>query len=484
MTAFTDDQLKAIQGFGIGGFKKDHQELLFLRFPNADAGKQFVAWTGPQVANAWETTSFNALFDEIKARTNTEPLEATWTALMISAAGFVTLGVPTTDLPAGEGTNAFNQGMAARSAQIGDTRPGDAPGSWRAPFQPGAGVHAAVVVASDDPEDLAGQVEAIANQAAAFGCEVVFQEAGATLPPPLTGHEHFGFRDGLSQPAIADFDTPPAPSEPPAVAPGEFVLGFADHTGAPATAGPLWQNGSFVVFRRLTQDVAAFRTQATADVPGANPVESPELLAAQMVGRWPSGAPLELNPASDPGPAGISNAFQYGANGDNDGQKCPVWAHIRKANPRDEATPGGAADDPGLHRMLRRGIPFGPPLPSEATADDGLERGLHFFCVVTDLNRQFEFIQAQWLNSPNFPTGTPKPTQPSQYGPPAQGPPNGPDPVVGEHDDGVDCVLVQASGSHPFPLPTQVVHVTAGEYFFLPSISALTQIGAAPKPTA
>lgn len=92
---------------------------------------------------------------------------------------------------------------------------------------------------------------------------------------------------------------------------------------------------------------------------------------------------------------------------------------------------------------------------------------------------QFEFIQANWLNSANCPTGTPTPAQPGAYGPPAQGSPNGPDPLVGEHDDGVNCVLVQPSGPHPFPIATQVVHVTAGEYFFLPSIGALTQMSTA-----
>lgn len=226
----------------------------------------------------------------------------------------------------------------------------------------------------------------------------------------------------------------------------------------------------------LTQDVAAFRAQVAAGIPGADPAITPEQTAAKLVGRWPSGAPLELNPASDPGPSGVTNAFSYHAT-DDDGQICPRWAHIRKANPRDETTPDPTGDNPQAHRMIRRGSPFGEPLPTGATTDDGQERGLHFMCVVADVARQFEFIQRQWLNDPNFPGGQPATTA-GPYGPPAQGQPDGPDPLVGEFDAGVQCVLHQAGGTHPFPLLAQAVHVTGGEYFLLPSLSLIASLAA------
>lgn len=194
------------------------------------------------------------------------------------------------------------------------------------------------------------------------------------------------------------------------------------------------------------------------------------------MGRWPSGASLEVNNAADAG-SGTDNDFQYRAAPFNDdaGQKCPHFAHIRKANPRDETTPIPATDDPRFHRMIRRGIPFGPPLSVGATSDDGTARGLHFMCVVSDLDRQFEFIQRQWLNDPNFPSGVPSATS-GAYSPVPQSTPDGPDPVVGEHDAGAQCVLNQASGQHPFPVQVQLVRVTAGEYFFIPSLSALGSI--------
>lgn len=476
MTAFTDQQLQDIQGFGLGGFRKDSQESLFIKIGTPDGGKTFLRWLTPHVANAWEVDRFNRVFSEVRRRTGDESVKATWTGVMISAAGYAALGVPLADLPTGESNSAFAAGMANRSTQIGDVQPGDVPASWLAPFQPNANeVHIAVIVASDDACDLDAHLVSIYQKAVETGCTVVFHERGATLPIPHTGHEHFGFKDGISQPAIDGFDDPPAPNEPSVVAAGEIVLGYPDAGGATVGTGTVWENGSFVVFRRLTQDVMGFRTLASAGVPGSDPAVPQDLLAAKMIGRWPSGAPIEQFPDADPGLGNESNAFGFGT--DADGHACPVWAHIRKTNPRDETTPGGATDDPTRHRMLRRGIPFGPPLPGAATADDGATRGLHFFCVIADIDRQFEFIQRNWMNNPNFPIGG-VPAQPGgQYTPPTPGTlAGGPDPVVGEHDGSAQCVFQQASGQHPFPVATEVVHVTAGEYFFLPALSALTKI--------
>ncbi len=473
MPAFTDSQLQDIQGFGIAGFRKDHQELLCVQFGDPAAARRLLAWLLPLTASAWEVGMFNRVFSQVRARTGAEALSAIWTAVLISSAGFKALGVATSGLPAGEGTNAFIAGMANRSAQIGDTGP-DAPATWLPPFR--SGVHMCVVVAADEPDDLDERVTAIAEQIAACGCEVVFQERGETLPAPLTGHEHFGFKDGISQPAIDGYDDPPASNEPPPVPPGEFVLGYPNSRGDIVQAtGNLWTNGSFSVFRRLYQDVAGFRRQTAAGVPGSNPTLTADQTAAALVGRWPSGAPLELNPTTDPGAGGVSNAFQFKAPlfNDDDGRNCPRFAHIRKANPRDETTPDPAGDDPKFHRMIRRGIPFGPVLAPTATQDDGQQRGLHFFSIVADLDRQFEFVQRQWLNEPNFPNGQPKP---GGYNPPPQGPPDGPDPIVGEHDAGDQCLLVQASSQHQFPIASELARVTGGEYFFVPSLTSLAAL--------
>ncbi len=475
--AFTDAELDQIQGFGIAGFRKDHQETLFVRIGAPTGGQQLLGWLQPQIATASEVGAFNMLFKEVRARLNREPpLAAVWTAVMVSAAGLRALGVPTADLTA-SGADAFGAGMPARSSNIGDTQPTDVPTQWLTPFQPGANqVHLAIVIAADKEEDLDEQVTSVGNAVSSFGCEIVFQERGATLPTPLTGHEHFGFEDGISQPVIQGYGEPPLPSEPPPVAAGELVLGFPDNTGATVQTGTAWANGSFVVFRRLRQDVAGFRTFVDAGVPGASPTLQGEAFAARLVGRWPDGAPVESNAVTDPGPDHDTNAFGYSA--DPTGLNCPVWAHVRKANPRDTAGLVGTPNDPARHRMLRRGIPFGTPLADGLTTDDGEPRGLHFFCVVAAIDRQFEFVQANWLNNPNFPLGVPSPAGP--YGPPPANPPNGPDPVVGEHDSSAHCLLQEAAGSVQFPVPSEFVHVTAGEYFFLPALGTIAAWGTQP----
>ncbi|HUY24495.1 MAG TPA: Dyp-type peroxidase [Candidatus Saccharimonadales bacterium] len=478
---FTPENLQDIQGFGIAGFNKDWQESIFIKLPSATVGKEFLAWLQPQVANAWEVGTFNELFAEIRERTGREPLRATWTAVMISAAGYVALGVTTDDLPAGQSATAFNAGMAARSAQIGDTQQaGDAPSGWLAPFQQSADqVHVAVVVAADDESDLDQQVVEITEKAVDLGCEVVFVELGRTLPPPLTGHEHFGFKDGISQPSITGYGNPAQSDEPPTVSPGAFIFGYPDQSGSVVPVGPNWTDGSFVVFRRLTQDVAGFRNLAAAGVPEASPAPTAAEMGAKLIGRWPSGAPIELFPHGDPGPGneGSWNDFLFDANEDTNGATCPVWAHIRKANPRDEV-PAGGPDDPLGHRMIRRGIPFGPPLPVGVLQDDGIARGLHFFSVVADLDQQFEFVQLNWMNNSSFPTGTPPPS-PGPYAPTPGVPATGPDPVVGEYPTDTACIFQEASGTQTFNLNSDLVTVTAGEYFFLPGLAALAAVSGA-----
>ncbi len=472
MTAFTDDQLRDIQGIGIAGFKKDHSHFIFVRFQDQLGGVKFVSQVAPFVASAWEVSRFNDVFSEIRHRTREELLEATWVGLAISSSGYAKLGVNLdAELPPAEGYSAFKAGMAARSTQIGDTRPSDLPSAWLEPFRPGARVDAILVVAADDPDDLNAMLEKLGDRIARAGCEIEYQEAGGML---AEGKEHFGFRDGGSQPSITAYDDPPAPGEPSAVAAGEFVIGFTDQAGSTATIGDLWTDGSFLVYRRLRQHVFDFRQLVAGGIPGANPPIAGDPMGAKLLGRWQSGAPLELNPTTDPGSGHEINAFGYAS--DPDGLNVPRFAHIRKANPRDEAQPP-PPEDPARHRMIRRGTPFGPQLPANVVADDGVDRGLHFVSIVADLDRQFEFVQRQWLNDPNFPTGTF--VGPAQaYGPPPQNiPADGVDPIVSEHDPAAEDTLHQPGMVVQFPIPSELVNVTAGEYFFVPSIQALQRLG-------
>jgi Dyp-type peroxidase family len=476
----TDKQARNIQGVGIAGFRKDHQGLIGVRIDDPHKARKFLHHLSQRTANAWEVKRFNEEFSEIKRRGGADPeeLQSTWVATLIAASGYEKLGISFDGLPAGPGKDAFVSGMAARAATIGDTRPKDVPTQWLQPFQQKGGVDMLLIVAADDQDDLARVCEKLHGEISRSGCSVVFDELGETLPGHLRGHEHFGFKDGNSQPLIVGWDRPPKQGEPPALPLGEFVLGNPDWAGPGPTVGELWAGGSFAVFRRLRQDVLAFR-QETASIsqtatPALDPPLTPEQVAAKLVGRWPSGAPLATAPDADD--KKVTNAFDY--IDDEEGLKTPRFAHNRKVNPRHEKRDDLATDPTERHRMLRRGIPFGPPLPTDATTDDGVERGLHFISVIADPVRQFEFVQSNWANNPNFPNGGAPGVPGGQYTPPAPGiAPDGPDPLAGEFDVGASDSLHQPSGLHTLSL-AEVVTVSAGEYFFVPSIKALRQLAA------
>jgi Dyp-type peroxidase family len=245
------------------------------------------------------------------------------------------------------------------------------------------------------------------------------------------------------------------------VAPGEFLLGHRDEDGGlpEAPAAPFDRNGTFMVYRKLAMDVAAFRRFVAEQ--GERFPGGPDALAAKIVGRWPDGTPLSLSPER-PDPELVSdpariNDFTYGD--DPHGLKCPVGAHIRRANPRDaEGFFGGKLSD--RHRIVRRGRPYGPRLPEGVLEDDGVDRGLVFVCFQSDLWRQFETIQALWIDDGDpFGLGADK------------------DFLIGEPSgNGAGKMTIQ--GDPPFVVRPQPRFVTTrgGEYLILPSISALRRL--------
>jgi Dyp-type peroxidase family len=236
--------------------------------------------------------------------------------------------------------------------------------------------------------------------------------------------EHFGFRDGIGQPVVrgcGQIETAINTIEP-----GEILLGHADGYGN-ITHSPMSDsgfnfgfNGSYLVFRQLKQDVEAFWGYCK-DVGGD--VDKAITAAARMVGRWPSGAALVLHPGKDPDRPRFKdeNEFTYlsnDANNDRYGARCPFGSHLRRSNPRDwqlASTREESLRLSNLHRIIRRGRPYGPPLvPSmkpremiEAATNGGSgaagpERGMQFICFNANIDRQFEFIQQQWCNNAKF----------------------------------------------------------------------------------
>ncbi len=268
----------------------------------------------------------------------------------------------------------------------------------------------------------------------------------------------------------------PAPT-PPSITTSEASV----EPGEVTQSGPAWTvDGSYLVFRRLSQDVAGFDAFVRQAAGEDQVAES--LIGAKLVGRYKSGCPLERtkdeDPAldtqiADPSIANPSlleenkiNDFEYG--NDPAGNLVPRASHIRKVYPRDEATPGGGEADTQTHRIIRRGIAYGAPY--EPGAPNGTrragdaqfpnDRGLLFLCYQHSLETQFEFLQKFWVNNPNFPEAG-----------------NGQDPIIAQEAEPRSFSTPELQHT-PLTIK-QFVTTTGGEYFFSPSIPALEQLAGA-----
>lgn len=423
----------------------------------------------PAAARAW----LGGIIPRVTSALPWDAKPASTLNLAFSVPGLERLGVP------GEVLAAFppevREGMAARAQALGD-RGADAPGTW----EPGlddrvAHVVATVHVLADDDAAEAAAVEAVLP---GEGVAVLARERCRVLPE---GREHFGFRDGLAQPSIADdhagpwhgTGTPPrrrrrdasATWEP--LSPGEFVLGHPDEDGdlPEAPPAPFDTGTTFLVLRKLAQDVGAWRRWLLERSGGD--AAAAERLAAHLVGRWPNGTPVARSPdAPDPEldelwvssqdltaaqrerRFALLNDFRFGGRGDG---RCARAAHVRRANPRDGLGDGRRA---ARHRMIRRGMPYGPAAPPGPDADDA-PRGLWFASYQASVARQFELVQRDWLNDGDA-FGLGRDRCPIA----ASGDPEG-------------KVVVPGRGARVMGPPPAAVRLRGGGYFVVPSIPAL-----------
>ena len=398
---------------------------------------------------------------------------------------------------------AFHDGMSSsphRSRALGDVGDNEpSKWSWGSPAEP---VDALLMLFAKGEADEHGS-DALLRQmiaqhrddiSSAGACVVgtTWAITGTFLPSPDKSGpfaslpaEHFGFVDGVSQPQIdqswqVSEQRSSRPSPADLVKPGEFVLGYPAEDGARTPGIPLspirdrlgllplaangsgyvrdfGRNGSYLVVRQLQQHVERFRDYTRRVAAASGPTASVEAAAARMVGRFPNGTSLRPTPKPD------SNRFGFAD--DPHGFECPIGAHIRRANPRDSlgTDPTAALSATKRRRLLRRGRTYGPPLPQIASGGNGDERGLMFMCLNSDIERQFEFVQQNWINGTSF-----------------SGLYDESDPIIGRPSSKLMTVQSNALRERLIGLE-QFVTVRGGQYFFLPGLGALRYLAALDK---
>ena len=404
-----------------------------LRIDDARAGRELLGRVLKVVTSAANPTS---------------PLADTWASVALTYPGLKTLGVPQQYLDSFAWE--FRQGMAARAADLGDTGE-SAPENWEEPLGK-SDIHVVLVAVSPDKQRLE---EVVARARSVYegmqGIKAIWRQDCHALP---TDKEPFGFRDGISHPAIEGSGIPGTnPKELPFKA-GEFVIGYPDEMGSIQKTEPeiLGRNGTYVIFRKLHQRVADFRKFLKEN---STNVEGEELLAAKMMGRWRSGAPLALCPLHDNPELGAdpkrNNNFLYEAD-DAVGLHTPGGSHIRRTNPRDASIAGVAR----IHRMIRRGTAYGTMLPEGTLEDDGADRGLMFAFVGAHPGRQFEFVQSQWVNDGVF------------FGAGADK-----DPIIGSNDSESSFTVPRKPVRRRLQGLPRFVVTRGGEYCFIPGLKAL-----------
>ena len=409
---------------------------VFLRIDDAPSGRDFLGRLAPHIGSAadWWLA------------------EDAWIAVAISYPGLVALGVAEDSLQSFP--EALRMGMAARAEQLRDYGPND-PKNWDRPFGSGQ-IHVQVSVVSPTEAKWRRTMETARRQYRGLsGVSVLLIQDFGAQPGNLNP---LGYKDGIGQPAIEGSGVEPLPGQGRPIKAGEFLLGYPGEAGVPlAMPQPdvLGRNGTYVGLRKYQSRVGAFNRFLREN---GRTEEERELLAAKLVGRWRSGAPLMLAPAKDDAALGEdsqrNNDFTY-AN-DPQGNQVPLGCHMRRMNPRDTEMP--VLTDVNIHRIIRRSTTYGPPYDPTAMSGDDAEgaRGIYFLFISAKAMNTLEFLQQEWINDGTF----------MSLG-------NERDPIVGLQEEGSTFTIPQ----HPVRrrirgLATFNV-LRGGEYLFMPSLSAL-----------
>ena len=431
-----------IQGNILRGFDTKFLELVGLKIDDRVQARSWLAGLGPQLA------SLAMVHDYRLRRTNGDPDTTTEVLvnLALSRYGLEALGFDYAAI--GEGY--FNLSMGSHAESLGDKVVEGKPVDYVVGQDKEHTPDVLFLIGCQDEQALKAFCATWRTKAHEAGLREIYQDRGHILDGEI---EHFGYRDGISQVGVRGLlpgDSPQSltlreidPADPLTnlyarpgqhlVWPGQFVFGYPTQDEEdPLRPGevrecPDWmRNGSLLVFRRLRQDVAAFRRFLDEEAKKFEPTSavpwSARQLGARVVGRWEDGTPATLSPEEeDPDvsddPMAI-NHFAYGGIGsvqvtegetmrsvpghdsDEQGLRCPHFAHIRKVNPRNLRTDQGGKAKTLTFQMMRRGIPYGPPYgPDQEDAD----RGLLFLAYQTSFEDQFKILNNAWMNNPSAP---------------------------------------------------------------------------------
>ncbi|EON76632.1 Peroxidase [Lunatimonas lonarensis] len=440
---------------------------LLLQFTDSANGKAYLAELEPLITTATER----------------KPDVARQLAFTYSGLQFLQLPERTL----GSFSREFREGMteAHRQFILGDFGE-HSPDNWDWGNNPSE-IHLLLMLFAEGEEDLQQLVDQELTRASAYGVKHQVSLPTAMLHDQK---EHFGFRDDISRPIISELVKDKELGTTPTFPAGEFIMGYKNlydeyapsplveetQQGAEVLSGhpdlpglvDLGRNGTYLVFRQLKQEVFLFWEYLKSQ---SSSMEDSIALASKMVGRWPDGSPLVLCPFKNDPSLAQANNFGYWDE-DRDGMKCPIGAHIRRTNPRDhlvtETSKKDSTEMVAKHLMLRKGRPYGNPVSKGmvlneilAAEDDGEDRGLHFICMVTDIRRQFEFVQNNWVNFHKF-----------------GGSEEDADPLIGNHyQEG--SVVTDRFSIPRYPVRRRLenlpnfVQVRGGGYFFFPGKKAL-----------
>lgn len=501
-----DIQGNVVRAYGRFGFPI--ARYLLLNISNGDGGRQWLAALIPRVTTSATWSNAPDGLPRPKATLN----------IAVTHAGLAALDLPLESL--NSFSTEFAMGMQKRKDILGDNGP-SSPEHWDPVWRSDNDIHRTVHVLltlnAVNREALEQQYNWVNDQILATAGAVTlldghrapnhnicpYQEAHIIFENgQATPKEHFGYTDGIGDPYFEGIPDPRTRIEGRGkqmadgswqpLATGEFLHGHLDEAREyPPAAAPilLSRNGTYMIYRKLHQNVASFDAllaREGADYPGGS-----ELMAAKFVGRWrDNGAPLvnapdavsklqwdaEYGKASPEQKDAMLSNFTY--DDDMSGAKCPMSGHIRRLNPRASleikagSCPGelvrnkGAFETPGAlvnrRRILRRGLPYGDS--SQRDSDKG-DHGVIMMMLNADIGRQYEFIQQQWVNYGNdFREANDK------------------DVILGNHSKHLPSSVVHAtdpSGDAPprfvrnIPL---LVETRGGDYFFVPSLTALRLI--------